>query len=854
MMRPALLRGPTVALSLVLTALAPPLLAAGGDDTDSRARVGEPLRAEEAFVPSLTAEARDALTVSFAIEDGHYLYRDRMSFALVEPGAGVDLGDPAFPDAIIVEDEFFGESATYRDAPAVALPLNGAGAGTSITLDVTWQGCADIGLCYPPTTTRLEASLPTAPPTASLAPPADLPSAAPLGSPVDSALPAALGSSSLRASPASSLGSPSSRSDQVSASPSPYGNPSAPALADLFGGAASGEPELLSPEEAYTAVVTKASPDRIEVLWRIEPDYYLYRDKLGFVLDDDSGAADAPAVATPALDAGVIQHDEFFGDVEIWRDEALAVLPIDPPATPGSRATLAVAWQGCADIGVCFPPKTTLLEVVFDDDGDGALAAAVAEPSSTVGSSPAPGSDIDAAMTTTNASTVPLQSEQGRLAALLGSRGLWINALAFVGFGLLLAFTPCVLPMIPILSSLIVGRGDDMTTGRAFRLSLIYVLVMASAYAALGVIVGLTGYNVQPLLQDPWVLSAIAVLFVLLSLSMFGLFELQLPLALQAKLTNWSNSQKGGEVGGVVVMALLSTLIVGPCMTAPLMGALIYIADTGDAAIGGVALFSLGLGMGIPLLLVGLSAGTLLPRAGVWMERVKQVFGVVLLAMAIYMLSRFLPTHVTMGLAGALALASGVLFGATDTLDADSSGGQRFGKGAGLIVAVYGLALLVGAFAGGGSYTTPLGALAARPGGDGGATGVAAEDHALAFRLVKGPEGLAAAVAEASAAGRPVMLDFYADWCISCKEMEAYTFTDAAVQAALGHALVVQADVTANDAADQALLDQFGLYGPPGIIFYDADGQELPGARVVGYVPAERFAEHVSRAIGERAI
>ena len=421
----------------------------------------------------------------------------------------------------------------------------------------------------------------------------------------------------------------------------------------------------------------------------------------------------------------------------------------------------------------------------------------------------------------------------------------------FFGFGLLLAFTPCVLPMIPILSSLIVGRGDDMSTGRAFRLSLIYVLVMAVTYAALGVVVGLSGYNVQPLLQDPIVLSAIALLFVLLSLSMFGLYELQMPSALQATLTGWSNSQKGGEVGGVVVMALLSTLIVGPCMTAPLMGALIYIADTGNAAIGGVALFSLGLGMGVPLLLVGTSAGTLLPRAGAWMVRVKQVFGIVLLAMGIYMLSRFLPPSVTMALAGALALSSGVLFGATDTLTRESGGAQRFAKGVGLVVAVYGLALLVGAFSGGGSYTTPLGALAARGDGSGGA---GAEEHGLAFRAVKGPDGLALAVAEASASGRPVMLDFYADWCVSCKEMEAFTFTDPAVRAALGDAVVVQADVTANDAADQALLEQFGLYGPPGIIFYDAAGRELPGARVVGFVPAGRFAEHVTRAIGGRGV
>lgn len=537
------------------------------------------------------------------------------------------------------------------------------------------------------------------------------------------------------------------------------------------------------------------------------------------------------------------------------------VLPLATPAEPGSEATLEIAWQGCADIGVCFPPKTTTLKVTFAaaadaaDDSNDLNAAVLANTSGESG-------------TPVAADAEPLQSEQGRLASMLGSRSLWLNAATFFGLGLLLAFTPCVLPMIPILSSLIVGRGDSMTSSRAFVLSLVYVLVMATTYAVLGVIVGLSGYNVQPFLQDPAVLSVIAGLFVLLSLSMFGLYELQVPRALQSRLSTWSNDQRGGEIGGVAVMAFISTLIVGPCVTAPLAGALIYIADTGDAAIGGVALFSLGLGMGAPLLLIGTSAGTWLPRAGAWMNRTRQFFGVLLLAMAIYMLSRFLPSSITMALAGALAISTGVLYGATDTLTRESTGTQRFAKGVGLVVSVYGLALLVGALSGGGSYLRPLESLASAGGGNVrlGASALSSQNAGqdvgrrgsegggeLAFRLVKGPAGLQAAVAEASAQGRPLMLDFYADWCVSCKEMEAFTFTDESVHAALGNALVVQADVTANDAEDQALLKQFGLFGPPGIIFYDTAGNEIPGARVVGFVPAERFAAHVERAIGATA-
>lgn len=645
-------------------------------------------------------------------------------------------------------------------------------------------------------------------------------------------------------------------------------------LDDLFGGSATDEPELLAPEVAYVPVVTRAEVNVIEVLWSIAPDYYLYRDKTRATLLPPNSSASSPAsplpsttastkaiLGEPILDEGTLQYDEFFGNVAVWRNEARMVLPLATPAEPGSEATLEIAWQGCADIGVCFPPKTTTLKVTFAaaadaaDDSNDLNAAVLANTSGESG-------------TPVAADAEPLQSEQGRLASMLGSRSLWLNAATFFGLGLLLAFTPCVLPMIPILSSLIVGRGDSMTSSRAFVLSLVYVLVMATTYAVLGVIVGLSGYNVQPFLQDPAVLSVIAGLFVLLSLSMFGLYELQVPRALQSRLSTWSNDQRGGEIGGVAVMAFISTLIVGPCVTAPLAGALIYIADTGDAAIGGVALFSLGLGMGAPLLLIGTSAGTWLPRAGAWMNRTRQFFGVLLLAMAIYMLSRFLPSSITMALAGALAISTGVLYGATDTLTRESTGTQRFAKGVGLVVSVYGLALLVGALSGGGSYLRPLESLASAGGGNVrlGASALSSQNAGqdvgrrgsegggeLAFRLVKGPAGLQAAVAEASAQGRPLMLDFYADWCVSCKEMEAFTFTDESVHAALGNALVVQADVTANDAEDQALLKQFGLFGPPGIIFYDTAGNEIPGARVVGFVPAERFAAHVERAIGATA-
>ena len=451
------------------------------------------------------------------------------------------------------------------------------------------------------------------------------------------------------------------------------------------------------------------------------------------------------------------------------------------------------------------------------------------------------------ASTTTAALDVPAQSEQDRLFDLLGASSLWLTVATFFGLGLLLAFTPCVLPMIPILSSLIVGRGQSMTTGKAFQLSLVYVLVMASTYAAVGVVVGLSGYNVQAFLQSPAVLTGIAVLFVLLSLSMFGFYELQMPTSVQSRLTRWSNKQGSGQVGGVAAMGFISTLIVGPCVTAPLAGALIYIAKTGDAVIGGAALFALGLGMGAPLLLIGTSAGKFVPKAGAWMDTTKHIFGILMLGMAIYMISRFLPVTVTMGLFGVLAVMSGVYLGATDQIGRDSGGWQRFGKGAGLVVSVYGLALLVGALAGGGSYTAPLRAL---NGGNAGASGqVVQNEHSLPFQRVKSVQDLQNVVAQAAAQGRPVMLDFYADWCISCKEMDAFTFSDGKVQELLSTAIVVQADVTANDADDQALLKEFELFGPPGIIFYDATGDELRAARVVGFMNADNFSTHIRQFI-----
>ena len=826
--RPAIRRAAAAALVACagLAGLAAPVRAADGPAANGFGGAPEPLPVTEAFAAGIVSLDRDAVTIGWNIAEGYYLYRDKVE---VEPGGALadalTLGPPAFSDAEIVSDEFFGDSAIWRDAATVRFALGDvAPAGADGTLEVRFQGCADLGLCYPPTTVSLEASVPAADPA------------------VDSA-----------AVPAADLAT-----DPVAA-PAP---PPANALERLLGGGATpfgaSEPELLSPEEAFVPLLTRTDTDELELAWDIAPGYYLYEHRFGAEVLGPDGATLAPVTGL-VVPGGTDETDEFFGEVTTFHDAAVATVALGPGLAAGRDAVLRAAYQGCAEIGVCYPPATIDLPFVATAPADGPVGAPADGPlqaslAAAPGAGPAPAAPAPASRSASG-----LVSEQDRLSGLLGGSSLWLSVATFFGLGLLLAFTPCVLPMVPILSSLIVGRaavdgagsdagsgaggGSAMSTGRAFRLSLVYVLVMATTYALAGILVAVSGANVQVWLQQPWVLGAFAALFVVLALAMFGLFELQVPRALQSRLTEASNRRAGGSYGSVAAMGLLSTLIVGPCVTAPLAGALIYIADTGDALVGGAALFALGLGMGAPLLLIGTSAGSLLPRAGTWMVRVRQGFGVLLLGLAIWMLSRFVPETLTVALAGLLLLGTGVWLGAADRIETSSGGGARTAKAAGLAAAVYGVALLVGALGGGDSLVRPL----AVYGGGAAANGEAGRE--LAFRRVADVAELERAVAASAAEGRPVMLDFYADWCVSCKEMEAHTFDDERVVELLGDVTLVQVDVTENDADDRALLERFELIAPPTIVFFDPTGRELDGARVVGFMDAERFGTHVERVL-----
>jgi thiol:disulfide interchange protein DsbD len=484
---------------------------------------------------------------------------------------------------------------------------------------------------------------------------------------------------------------------------------------------------------------------------------------------------------------------------------------------------LAAVSQGCADVGVCYVPQEEKVRLSLASFSAGAPPGA----SGSSGLFPAP--------------AAPPRSEETVIAGLFHG-GFWLLIASFFGFGLLLAFTPCMLPMLPILSGVIAGRGHHLTKMHGFLLSAAYVLGMAITYALAGVAAGLSGAMLSGVLQSPWVLGSFAAVFVALALAMFGLYELQLPVALQSRLAEVSSRVPGGHFLGVFTMGILSALIVGPCIAAPLAGALLYISQSRDVVLGGSALFAMALGLGVPLLVLGASAGALLPKAGPWMDTVKRFFGVLLLAVAIYLISPLIPLTVQMLAWAALLIVAAIYMRAIDPLPPGAHGFQKFSKGIGIIALVAGIAFLVGALSGGRDILQPLSGLRLGSG--------AGPETPAAFQRVRSLAELDGAIK--SAAGKPVMLDFYADWCVSCKELERYTFPDPQVRARLARMAALQADVTANTAEDVALLKRFRLFGPPGIVFFDRNGNEINGLRVIGFQPADQFAAVLDQAINFR--
>jgi len=569
--------------------------------------------------------------------------------------------------------------------------------------------------------------------------------------------------------------------------------------------------DLLEPDKAFRFSARALDARTVEIRYGIADGYYLYRERFRFAAEPAS-----VTLGPPQFPKGQVHEDKFFGKQEIYRKEVRIRLPVEAAGAEGLK--LLVTSQGCADLGVCYVPQVQSADLRLTSLGGS--RSSIYKENEPFASSP---------------ERVTAASDDVRFAGVLESGQLWLVMAVFFAAGLLLTFTPCVLPMIPILSGIIVGEGQKLTRGRAVLVSLAYVLGMAVTYTAIGIAAAFSGNLLSAALQNAGALGAFAAVFVGLALSMFGFYELQLPSSWQARLTEASNRLGGGHWGAVVLMGALSAAIVSPCVAAPLAGALLYIGQTRDAVLGGTALFSMAIGMGAPLVLVGVSGGMLLPKAGQWMRAVKQFFGVLLLAVAIWVISPVIPVAVQMFLWAMLLIGSGVFLRGLEPLGAGASGWDRLWKAVGILALIVGVAQAIGALSGARDPLQPL-------------SGVFAESPAqkpLPFETVKALD----LDARLKTADKVAMLDFYADWCVSCKEMERFTFSDPQVQARLGRMVLLRADVTANTADDKALLKRFRLFGPPGIVFFDAGGREIEGLRVIGYQSPEKFIKSLDLAL-----
>ena len=574
------------------------------------------------------------------------------------------------------------------------------------------------------------------------------------------------------------------------------------------------ERQFLPPDEAFRLQQSVGADGTIEFFWAIEDGYYLYRDKLkAQALTPQTGLGE---LRSPA---GEFKDDPEFGRVEVYKYDLTVKVPVSAPPPNGEMLEVEVGYQGCAEDGICYPPIKKTFSFPW------IATATAAEGGST---------DPGAATTTGSAGL----SSADRIAAELGQRSLALTVLTFIGLGLLLSLTPCVLPMVPILSGIIVGQKAPLSTGRAFALSTVYVLAMALTYALAGIAAGLLGKNLQAAFQHPLVIASFAGVFVALALSMFGFYELQVPAALQSRLDRVSRDQKSGSLTGVAVMGVLSAIIVGPCVAPPLAGALAYIGQTGSPVVGGTALFALGLGMGLPLIAVGTSAGALLPKAGAWMERVKQVFGVIFLGVAVWFVERIVPGPVALLLWAVLLIGSAVFLGALTRLEKNATNSARMAQALGILFLVYGSVLVVGAAAGARDPFAPLANFSA--GGD------AASMHEIPFQAVKSLDDVEQHLITAAANNEAVLLDFYADWCVECKHLERETFTAPAVQSRFERMRLLRADVTADDAVDRDLLQHYELFGPPAVLFFRGS-EEVRDARLIGFADADDFSALLDR-------
>jgi thiol:disulfide interchange protein DsbD len=771
------------------------------------------LTPEQAFQISADGLEADKIRVKWRVADGYYLYRNKIKFT--SDASEITLMSPDFPQSKTINDEFFGEIDIYRGDITINIPvIKDEKAPQIITLEAKSQGCADIGICYPPQTQTLLVAMSTG---------ADQPAPVDPSSIEDIAV---LGSNA-----APDSGDTNSAEDPLNALDS---------FADSFG-LDDDEDGILTPEQAYQLSYDINKNGELKLDWIIAEGTYLYSDKIKLTLTGDDGLALGEyQLPKPKVKKDGVRPDGSLGDIKIYQGKLAFDVPLNISADKAGNSLLTISYQGCAERGICYPPVKKEIPLSFPAAGKG---------NTVFGSTDAVITAAKNSTEATAASQAPIASapasEEDKIANMIKNNSTLAVVGIFFLIGLGLAFTPCVFPMIPILSGIISGQGENITTAKATYLSVVYVLAMALTYTAAGVFAAMSGENLQILLQIPWVIATFAGIFVLLALSMFGFYELQLPSSLQSKITEISNKQSGGNTIGVAIMGLLSALIVGPCVAPPLAGALLYIGQTNDPILGGLALFAMSMGMGVPLILIGASAGKLLPRAGGWMDAVKAVFGVSMLGLAIYFLERILPEPIILLLWGSLLVISAVYMGALQQLPVEASGWKKLWKGLGIILLVYGALMLIGVAADSKDVRQPLRGLS---------MGGVASDHSNSnirhFKRLTTMAELDKELAQAKAAGKSVVLDFYADWCVYCKTLEKEIFPAPNAQAALADAILLQADVTdAGSDEAKAIMKRFGVIAPPVIVFWDKNGNELKQHKIVGDVTLEDFVNKTRTAL-----
>jgi len=773
----------------------------------------DPLPVDKAF-PQVVNISENMISVKFFMRDQYYLYKHAFKFET--QSEGITLNDPIIPPAKEKYDEFLGDVEVFEAPVEILIPYSSTpgSTGRNFVLTYAFQGCLTDSICYPPTKKMISAS------------PGAMATFVGTPIPQEEIAIEKTGNEStdseeyadIDAIPEFTQTTSSKQDSEINDLLSGLGTPD-------FGGSdnsnyVAGSDEILPVDEAFQLSLDVNNNGFLTANWFIEKGYYLYQDKLTF-----SSSNPAIQLGQPIYPQAKEKYDEIFGDTLAYYNQANIRIPILARPEGTTKFDIIAKYQGCKENSICYPPSETQLPVRL------AAGGAVADLSNldTIDN------ELNNNLTPANNPTSNL-SETDRIAQGISNNSLLSSVFKFLLFGLALTFTPCVLPMLPILSGIITGTGEkEISSSKAFVLSVIYVLAMALVFTVIGVIAAKLGQNLQAAFQNPIVIIVFSLLFVALALSMFGLYELQMPSSIQNKLTQISNQQESGSYYGAAIMGALSALIVGPCVTPPLIGAITVIAETGDTVRGGASMFALALGMGIPMILFGTALGGLVPKAGGWMDQVKNFFGVLMLGLAVWMLARILPSNVTLFLWSLVAALTAVVFGVFKQQESGNLLSHAF-KALGVLALVYAAALLIGAISNGKDPLKPLAGLS---------LGTSAEEHHLDFKRIKSVDDLEQAIAQAQQQQQNVFLDFYADWCVACLEMEKYTFSDKKVQDGFADWVLLQADVTKNDDLDKALMAKLNIVGPPAMLFYDKNGQEVKSSRLFGFKKPNEFLPYL---------